>query len=89
MREFEFVIRNDKGMQGTEATNISREADHFVSKIYIEHKGTKLNAKSLMGMVALRAVQGDTLKVQVNGGDEDLAAPVMLRIMEEELGDIK
>lgn len=50
-----------------------QEASKYDSKIYVEAEGKKVNAKSIMGMMALGLDNGDELKVTVDGADEDVA----------------
>ena len=50
-----------------------QEASKYDSKIYVEAEGKKVNAKSIMGMMALGLDNGDELKVTVDGADEEVA----------------
>ena len=45
-------------------------ASQFESKIYVEYETKKVNAKSIMGMMALGLVPGQTVKVSADGADE-------------------
>lgn len=45
-------------------------ASRFESKIYFEHEAKKVNAKSIMGMMALGVASGDTITVSAEGSDE-------------------
>jgi phosphocarrier protein HPr len=49
-------------------------AKQFRSTVEIENSGTNRNAKSPMGVLALGAVKGDTVKVLAEGSDEAEAA---------------
>lgn len=48
-------------------------ASQFNSSIYIENGATKVNAKSIMGMMALGLLEGDNVKVSAEGDDEQNA----------------
>lgn len=48
-------------------------ASQFESRIYIEHDTKKVNAKSIMGMMALGIVPGQTVIVSADGDDEEQA----------------
>lgn len=48
-------------------------ASQFESKIYVEYETKKVNAKSIMGMMALGIVPGQTVKVTAEGEDETQA----------------
>ncbi|WP_302626426.1 HPr family phosphocarrier protein [uncultured Eubacterium sp.] len=59
--------------QGTETSPVAKcvqVASQFESKIYVEYETKKVNAKSIMGMMALGIVPGQTVKVSAEGGDE-------------------
>lgn len=45
-------------------------ANQFSSKIYMQLKNLKVNAKSIMGMMSVGAVAGDRLELFVDGVDE-------------------
>lgn len=45
-------------------------ASQFESKIYVEFETKKVNAKSIMGMMALGIISGQTVKVSADGEDE-------------------
>ena len=48
-------------------------ASQFESKIYVEYATKKVNAKSIMGMMALGIASGQTVKVTADGEDETQA----------------
>ena len=45
-------------------------ASRYESKIYLELKDKKINAKSIMGMMSIALSQGDELLVSCDGADE-------------------
>lgn len=86
MRTFTITIRNRNGLASGPAANISREAERYVSRIFIEQKGIELSARSIMGLLALQAGYGDRIKVTIAGNDEEAAEAGMRRVLQEELG---
>ena len=61
---------------GTEVSPVAKcvqVASQFVSKIYVEFDTKKVNAKSIMGMMALGIVPGQTVKITADGEDESQA----------------
>lgn len=86
MKTFTFTIRNDGGLASGPAAKISREAEKYNSRIFIQQKGIELSARSLMGLLALQAACGDTIKVTIVGNDEEAAEQGMRAILEQELG---
>lgn len=47
-----------------------QKANKFESKIYIECQGNKVNAKSIVGMMSLGAVNADEIAIYADGADE-------------------
>lgn len=59
--------------QGADVSPVAKcvqVASQFESKIYVEFETKKVNAKSIMGMMALGIVPGQTVKVTADGKDE-------------------
>ena len=59
--------------QATDASPVAKcvqLASQFKSKIYIENGATKVNAKSIMGMMALGIAAGQTVTISADGEDE-------------------
>ena len=65
--------------QGTETSPVAKcvqVASQFESKIYVEYETKKVNAKSIMGMMALQSHQpgkGTNLTLIAEGDDEEQA----------------
>lgn len=59
--------------QGAEVSPVAKcvqVASQFASKIYVEFETKKVNAKSIMGMMALGITSGQTVKISAEGEDE-------------------
>lgn len=82
---FEYKITSPIGMHARPAANITNVAEKYDSKITIGKDATKLNGKSLMGMIALKAYEGDTLQVWIDGPDEKEAQKGLMQVFEDEL----
>lgn len=48
-------------------------ASKYESKIFIISKSKKINAKSIMGMMSLGAVNGEILEIEAEGADAEEA----------------
>ena len=67
--------------QATDASPVAKcvqLASQFKSKIYIENGATKVNAKSIMGMMALGILSGE---VSAEGDDEQNAIDTMVNYL--------
>ena len=70
--------------QATDASPVAKcvqLASQFKSKIYIENGATKVNAKSIMGMMALGVLSGEEVKVSAEGDDEQNAIDTMVNYL--------
>jgi len=52
-------------------------ANQFSSKVYMQLKNLKVNAKSIMGMMSVGAIVGDRLELSADGADEAEAIPAL------------
>lgn len=74
MIETSVVVKHEKGLDARPIALLVQEASQYSSKIYIEVQNKKINAKSIMGMMSLTLVAGDTVTVVTEGEDEEKAA---------------
>ena len=66
----DITIEVSQGMDTSPVAKCVQVASQFESKIYMEYETKKVNAKSIMGMMALGIVPGRTIKVSAEGTDE-------------------
>ena len=62
--------------QGSDVSPVAKRvqvASQFTSKIYVEYETKKVNAKSIMGMMALGIAAGQTVTISADGEDETQA----------------
>lgn len=57
-------------------------ASKYESKIYIVANNKKINAKSIMGMMSLGFVNGETLEIEAEGADAEYAVSEIARYIE-------
>ena len=50
--------------------NLVQVANRYESKIYLEHGDSRVNAKSIMGMMSLALLNGEEILVDAEGADE-------------------
>ncbi|WP_026672302.1 HPr family phosphocarrier protein [Alkalihalobacterium bogoriense] len=73
MVEKQMEVKLKTGLQARPAALFVQEANRFVSDIFIEKEGRKVNAKSIMGIMSLAIGKGVTINVIVDGKDEEEA----------------
>ena len=69
----EVVINNQVGLHARPATFFIQKANEFKSSIWIEKEDRRVNAKSLLGVLALGIVKGTAVNLIADGNDENEA----------------
>lgn len=67
------TIEISTGMEARPVALLVQVASQFKSEIFIETQDKKVNAKSIMGMMALGLDSGEEVTVVANGADEEEA----------------
>lgn len=73
MIEKSITIQLSGGLEARPIAMLVQVASQHESSVYIEAEGKKVNAKSIMGMMSLALGSGESVKVTVNGSDEEEA----------------
>lgn len=73
MVEKSLVVGIDPGLQADKAAKFVREANRFASEIFLEKKGRRINAKSIMGVLSLAIANGNTIQLFIDGSDDQEA----------------
>lgn len=77
MKTFDYTIKDELGIHARPAGMLAKTAKDFESVITIEKDGKSVNAQKLMMLMGLGVKCGDTVKVTVEGADEEAAAKAM------------
>ena len=67
------VVQNEVGLHARPATLFTQKANEYRSLITIEIDERKINAKSLLGVLSLGIVGGNTINIVAEGPDEKKA----------------
>jgi phosphocarrier protein HPr len=73
MKEGIFTIRNRLGLHARAAAFFVKKASEYKSEVWVEKDGTRVNGKSIMGILMLACPLGSTIMVKVEGVDESQA----------------
>ena len=76
------TIINRAGMHLRPAGVLVNAIKDYNVNVYIEKGNSRINAKSVMGIVTLAASYGTELKIIAEGKDEKEAVEVMVRLFE-------
>lgn len=90
MRTGELKIINQLGLHARAAAQVVKLAGEFVSKITLirEDKSVFADAKSILSVLTLAASKGMTLKLEVDGPDEDTAFDAITELFEDGFGEL-
>ena len=69
----EMTITNQLGLHARASGALVRLASTFQSEITVAKDGTRVNAKSIMGLLLLAAANGSLIEVTAEGDDEQEA----------------
>lgn len=83
MKEFEFVVNDPQGIHARPAGLLVKEAKKFESNISVFKGARKGDLKKIFTVMALGVKQGETIKVQVEGADEEQAASTVEAFLKE------
>ena len=61
------------GLEARPAAMLVQVASQYDSRIYLESGSKRVNAKSIMGMMTLGLIAGQSITVESDGADEDQA----------------
>ena len=66
-------IELSSGLEARPVAQLVQVASQFNSEIYVEIGKKRVNAKSIMGMMTLGLVTGESITVEADGTDEEQA----------------
>ncbi len=73
MKKDNVVVNLPKNTDGSPVAMLVQVASRYESRIYITEDSRRVNAKSIMGMMALRLNSGTAVEVSAEGPDEEEA----------------
>ena len=68
-----FIVLNDRGLHTRPSTELVKCASGFRSEVTLYYRKTKVNAKSLLGILMLTACKGARVRVEATGEDAHFA----------------
>ena len=77
MQKFEYTIQEALGIHARPAGMLTKEAKKYQSTITLTKGEKSVNVLKLMALMGLGVKCGETVTVEIEGEDEDIAAPVI------------
>jgi len=76
------IVDNKAGLHAKPASLFVQRANDFKSEIYIKKESTRVNAKSIMGVMILAVQKGDEIEIEASGDDEKRAMEQLKLLIE-------
>jgi len=87
VKEGFFAIRNRLGLHARAAAVFVKKANEYQADVWVEKDGTRVNGKSIMGLLMLACPLGSTIIVKVDGADEEKAFDDLRALVEDGFGE--
>ena len=81
------TLPNANGLHARPAAVLAQAAKGFKASIYLHKQTQSANAKSLVAIMALQTVYGDTLQVSAAGEDADAAIKALVALLADGCGE--
>ena len=85
MKSFEYTVKDELGIHARPAGMLVKEAKKYESKITITKEGKTVDVTKLMMLMSLAVKCVQTVEIQVEGSDEDIAFEGMKAFFEANL----
>ena len=82
MVEKRVVIKNRGGIHARPASQLVQRAAEFASNVYLQKDSERVNAKSIMGIIALGVTYNSEIIISAEGPDEEEAASAIAELFE-------
>lgn len=81
----EVIVRCESGLHNKQATYFVQKANEFESSVYLEAQNRKMNAKSLLGIMSLGIVTGETVVLSASGADAEAAVDALELLLQRDI----
>jgi phosphotransferase system HPr (HPr) family protein len=78
------TVTLDVGLHARPAAYFVQEASRFSSEIYVSIGSSRVNAKSIMGVMSLAVAKGTQITIEATGRDEEEAVAILVAIVKGE-----
>lgn len=85
MESKKVIVKNEEGLHARPAALFVQTANKYLSNIYIELDGKRVNGKSIMGVMSLGVFQGEEISIIAKGEDEKKAIKDLADLIENRI----
>ncbi len=85
MKSFDFVIKHEQGMHIRPAGLLAKQVKNYESLVCIEKNGKKTDVTRLMSVMTLGIKCGESIRVCIEGVDEEFVEKEIYKFFEENL----
>lgn len=87
MKESNVKINLEVGLHARPAAIFVQKSSKFLSDIYLEMEGKRIDGKSIIGVMSLGAAHGQEVKLIAKGEDEEEAMAELKEFLESDMTD--
>lgn len=84
----EITVINKSGLHARPAALFVQMTNKFTSDIFVEKGMQKVNAKSIMGIMALGVGKDEKITLIIDGPDEEQAMEALVELVEKTIVDL-
>jgi phosphocarrier protein HPr len=89
MIDAEVIIVNRLGLHARAAAKFVHLASRFTARVTVGKDGTRVDGKSILGLLTLAAAKGTKLHVTAAGDDERQAAEALAELVRSRFGELE
>tara|TARA_Y100001970_G_scaffold27132_2_gene32977 strand:- start:4791 stop:5057 length:267 start_codon:yes stop_codon:yes gene_type:complete len=78
---------NKLGLHARASSKLVEISNKYISDIFIEYNGLKVNAKSILGLLSLAASYGTEIKIHIEGTDSSDALNELENLINNKFGE--
>jgi phosphocarrier protein len=87
MNDLEVTIVNRLGLHARAAAKFVHLASTFSSRVTVSRDGTRVDGKSILGLLTLAAAKGTKLHLTISGDDENEAGANLAELVRSRFGE--
>lgn len=87
MKQREVKVTNRLGLHARAAARFVHLANRFAARITVAKDDSRVDGKSILGLLTLAAAQGSRLRLETDGADESEALEELTALVRDRFGE--